>query len=126
MWVTFSTKVRLLLRTLIVFQHPHTRCMLRKNTSVFFGLAACPYLCRPAQQVFNVACFLLEMAPTHHRPRNGASFPSNPRSPPLRRPITKIHARQIFDSRGNPTVEVDLSTELGMSKLTPITRCRLL
>jgi len=29
-------------------------------------------------------------------------------------PISKIHARQIFDSRGNPTVEVDLFTEHGM------------
>lgn len=29
-------------------------------------------------------------------------------------PISKIHARQIFDSRGNPTVEVDLTTENGM------------
>jgi len=29
-------------------------------------------------------------------------------------PITKIHARQIFDSRGNPTVEVDLHTDFGM------------
>ena len=29
-------------------------------------------------------------------------------------PITKIHAREIFDSRGNPTVEVDLTTDLGM------------
>ena len=29
-------------------------------------------------------------------------------------PIKSIHARQIFDSRGNPTVEVDLTTELGM------------
>lgn len=28
-------------------------------------------------------------------------------------PINKIHARQIFDSRGNPTVEVDLYTERG-------------
>ena len=28
--------------------------------------------------------------------------------------IKKIHARQIFDSRGNPTVEVDLFTELGL------------
>jgi len=28
--------------------------------------------------------------------------------------ISKIFARQIFDSRGNPTVEVDLTTELGM------------
>ncbi|KAL3315932.1 phosphopyruvate hydratase [Cichlidogyrus casuarinus] len=27
--------------------------------------------------------------------------------------ITKIHARQIFDSRGNPTVEVDLYTDKG-------------
>eukprot|EP00911_Craspedida_sp_UC1_P002562 UC1_evm1s1900 len=27
--------------------------------------------------------------------------------------ITKIHARQIFDSRGNPTVEVDLTTAMG-------------
>ena len=29
-------------------------------------------------------------------------------------PISKIHARQIFDSRGNPTVEVDLYTDRGM------------
>lgn len=28
--------------------------------------------------------------------------------------ITKIHARQIFDSRGNPTVEVDLQTPKGI------------
>merc|ERR1712183_1033367 len=27
--------------------------------------------------------------------------------------INKIKARQIFDSRGNPTVEVDLTTNLG-------------
>ena len=29
-------------------------------------------------------------------------------------PIKMIHARQIYDSRGNPTVEVDLVTENGM------------
>lgn len=29
-------------------------------------------------------------------------------------PITKIHAREIYDSRGNPTVEVDLTTEKGI------------
>jgi len=29
-------------------------------------------------------------------------------------PIQKIFARQIFDSRGNPTVEVDVHTELGL------------
>lgn len=28
-------------------------------------------------------------------------------------PIEKIFARQIFDSRGNPTVEVELTTECG-------------
>jgi enolase len=28
-------------------------------------------------------------------------------------PISKVHARQIFDSRGNPTVEVDINTEKG-------------
>ena len=27
--------------------------------------------------------------------------------------ITKVHARQIFDSRGNPNVEVDLTTHKG-------------
>lgn len=27
--------------------------------------------------------------------------------------ILKIHAREIFDSRGNPTVEVDLYTSKG-------------
>uniref|UniRef100_A0A0B6ZYT4 Enolase n=1 Tax=Arion vulgaris TaxID=1028688 RepID=A0A0B6ZYT4_9EUPU len=29
-------------------------------------------------------------------------------------PIKTIHARQIFDSRGNPTVEVDLTTDKGL------------
>lgn len=29
-------------------------------------------------------------------------------------PIRSIYARQIFDSRGNPTVEVDLVTDLGL------------
>lgn len=29
-------------------------------------------------------------------------------------PIKAVHARQIFDSRGNPTVEVDLTTEHGV------------
>jgi enolase len=28
--------------------------------------------------------------------------------------IRSVHARQIYDSRGNPTVEVDLTTELGL------------
>uniref|UniRef100_A0A4W5L799 Enolase n=1 Tax=Hucho hucho TaxID=62062 RepID=A0A4W5L799_9TELE len=28
--------------------------------------------------------------------------------------ILKIHAREIFDSRGNPTVEVDLYTDKGL------------
>ncbi|KAG9084776.1 Beta-enolase, partial [Ceratobasidium sp. UAMH 11750] len=27
--------------------------------------------------------------------------------------ISKVHARQIFDSRGNPTVEVDVHTAKG-------------
>ena len=29
-------------------------------------------------------------------------------------PVEKIFARQIFDSRGNPTVEVDVHTEIGL------------
>jgi len=32
----------------------------------------------------------------------------------LTMPIKRIHARQIYDSRGNPTVEVDLTTERGI------------
>lgn len=28
--------------------------------------------------------------------------------------VTKVHARQIFDSRGNPTIEVDLTTSKGV------------
>ena len=27
--------------------------------------------------------------------------------------IRSVHARQIFDSRGNPTIEVDVTTEKG-------------
>ena len=32
--------------------------------------------------------------------------------------IKRIHARQIFDSRGNPTVEVELETERGTRRRT--------
>ena len=28
--------------------------------------------------------------------------------------IQKVHARYIYDSRGNPTVEVDLTTDKGL------------
>ncbi|KAF9910828.1 hypothetical protein BX616_010762, partial [Lobosporangium transversale] len=28
--------------------------------------------------------------------------------------ISKVHARQIFDSRGNPTVEVEVTTAQGV------------
>ena len=34
--------------------------------------------------------------------------------------MSKIHARQIFDSRGNPTVEVDLYTDQGKLLLIDI------
>merc|ERR1712137_285627 len=30
--------------------------------------------------------------------------------------ITKVHARSVYDSRGNPTVEVDLITETGLHR----------
>uniref|UniRef100_A0A7E4W6G4 Enolase n=1 Tax=Panagrellus redivivus TaxID=6233 RepID=A0A7E4W6G4_PANRE len=36
------------------------------------------------------------------------------RIPFVNMPIIKIHARQIYDSRGNPTVEVDLTTDKGI------------
>ena len=41
-------------------------------------------------------------------------LPFQIRSLASRMPIKKIHARQIYDSRGNPTVEVDLTTEKGI------------
>ena len=31
-------------------------------------------------------------------------------------PISKIHSRYVYDSRGNPTVEVDLVTETGLHR----------
>ncbi|KAF3916707.1 Enolase [Dactylellina cionopaga] len=31
-------------------------------------------------------------------------------------PITKVHARSVYDSRGNPTVEVDVVTETGLHR----------
>ena len=30
--------------------------------------------------------------------------------------ITKIHARSVYDSRGNPTVEVDVVTDTGLNR----------
>lgn len=37
--------------------------------------------------------------------------------------ILKIHAREIFDSRGNPTVEVDLYTNKGESLVDICLHC---
>lgn len=31
-------------------------------------------------------------------------------------PISKIHARSVYDSRGSPTVEVDIVTETGLHR----------
>jgi enolase len=31
-------------------------------------------------------------------------------------PISKVHARSVYDSRGNPTVEVDIVTETGLHR----------
>lgn len=31
-------------------------------------------------------------------------------------PISKVHARYVYDSRGNPTVEVDIVTETGLHR----------
>jgi enolase len=31
-------------------------------------------------------------------------------------PISKVHARYVYDSRGNPTVEVDVVTETGLHR----------
>lgn len=31
-------------------------------------------------------------------------------------PITKIQARSVYDSRGNPTVEVDVVTDIGLHR----------
>lgn len=44
---------------------------------------------------------------------HGSRLFSSCLSPAVRMSITKIHAREILDSRGNPTVEVDLWTEKG-------------
>ena len=30
--------------------------------------------------------------------------------------IQRVHARQVYDSRGNPTVEVDVVTETGLHR----------
>lgn len=34
----------------------------------------------------------------------------------LKMAITKVHARSVYDSRGNPTVEVDLVTDTGLHR----------
>ena len=50
---------------------------------------------------------------------SNTSSSSSAASAALRRkmaaPILRVHARQIFDSRGQPTVEVDVTTAKGAS-----------
>lgn len=41
-------------------------------------------------------------------------FSRHYRSVHIKMPIVSVKARQIFDSRGNPTVEVDLVTDKGL------------
>ncbi|XP_046360016.2 enolase-like [Haliotis rufescens] len=49
-----------------------------------------------------------------HRVIKGRCFSSEVSKSSNKMPITTLHARQIFDSRGNPTVEVDLRNENGL------------
>ena len=46
-------------------------------------------------------------------PTSSFSLPQQKR-PACTMPISKIHARMIYDSRGNPTVEVDLTSDKGI------------
>ncbi|CAB1330307.1 unnamed protein product [Coregonus sp. 'balchen'] len=48
------------------------------------------------------------------RPLENVQFVSHSRAACRTMSILKIHAREIFDSRGNPTVEVDLYTKKGL------------
>merc|ERR1712117_232174 len=48
-------------------------------------------------------------------PTSSFSLPQQKR-PACTMPISKIHARMIYDSRGNPTVEVDLTSDKDKSK----------
>ena len=34
-------------------------------------------------------------------------------------PVRKIHARQVLDSRGNPTVEVEVTVGEGITDIQP-------
>ena len=36
--------------------------------------------------------------------------------------VTKVHAREIFDSRGNPTVEVEVTTSKGIGIQSTLSR----
>lgn len=57
----------------------------------------------------SVCFFFLFFFSSFHQP--------HPHSFQFTMPIQKIHARQIFDSRGNPTVEVEVTTGKGKSTL---------
>lgn len=69
---------------------------------------------------------LFSRAPSPRRPSSASMYvavgelaalppPGSPRDPAaVWRAVVRCQARQIIDSRGNPTVEVDLFTELGM------------
>lgn len=60
---------------------------------------------------------LLRRRPLEGLKREGrfiSQFSPQCRSVHTKMPIVSVKARQIFDSRGNPTVEVDLVTDKGL------------
>ncbi|KAF4594494.1 Enolase [Ophiocordyceps camponoti-floridani] len=69
-----------------------------------------------------MACILYYESPTFDRSFAFQALhqlihkPQTSQHPSLNMAITKVHARSVYDSRGNPTVEVDLVTETGLHR----------
>ena len=83
--------------------------------AVLASSASLLLLCR--QELLGSIRHLRRSAPLIPAPKGLRSPPSQPlsaSSTAVNMPVIKVHARMIYDSRGNPTVEVDLTTDKGI------------
>lgn len=88
------------------------------------GVASVAYLSYFSPDTASATHWLLGFAQSRGLPKVPAKqttdcFPLEPHKRPqktVNMAITKVHARSVYDSRGNPTVEVDLVTETGLHR----------
>lgn len=99
------------------FRHDSlSHCSLARHWFLLNGTRGLKFLLSILKNPVYMFCLSLYLQRASGLPKNRLELTSLRVDQQTTMAITKIHARSVYDSRGNPTVEVDLVTETGLHR----------